>query len=80
MKGAAIDQGNRGFAVAEGLLLLLPFVLFLQFFLMFRGLLAELSFLLYAAERIVLPGLALGALFAGRYLRSLGKRTERNDT
>lgn len=53
-----MDRENRGFAAAAGLLLLLPFVLFLQFFLMFRGLLAELSFLLYAAERIFLPGLA----------------------
>lgn len=53
-----MGQEKRGFAVAAGLLLLLPLVLFLQFFLMFRGMLAELSFLLYAAERILLPGLA----------------------
>lgn len=49
---------KNGYAILSGVFLLLPFVLLLMFFVLYRNLLAEASFLLYAAARVILPALA----------------------
>ncbi len=81
-----MDQGKRGFAAALYLrgwpaltLALLSAAAELAY--MNRSLAAMDYVTGHPGPNALFPiGLALGALFAGLYLRSLGSRAERNDT